>query len=102
MLRERRGDLGARRVPAGDADRLADELASALEDAVGALADVLDSHAREPLVAHRIRDREHAVLAALWAEAEEDEVLPVERRVVEGRRNARVAEEGVRVCLRVE
>src|SRR6185295_13986535 len=45
-------NLFARQVLAGDAYRLADELASLLQDSVGALADVLDGDARELPVSH--------------------------------------------------
>src|SRR5262249_16983621 len=74
--REGGGDLRAGWVLAGDSDSLADQLAATLEDPVGAFADILDGDARELLVAHRVG---YAVLAALRAEAEEDEVLPVKR-----------------------
>jgi hypothetical protein len=44
---QRRGHLAAREMVAGDADGLADELAAALEDAVGASADILGGDARQ-------------------------------------------------------
>src|SRR5262249_12951553 len=77
--REGDGNLRAGGMLARDSDGLADELAAAFEDPVGAFADVLDGDARELLVAHRVADGQHAVLAALRAEAEENEVLPIER-----------------------
>ena len=46
-LGERGGHLRAGQMLAGDADGLADELAAVLEDAVGALADVLGGDARQ-------------------------------------------------------
>jgi hypothetical protein len=48
--------VSAAAICAGNADRLANELAAPLEDAVGAAADVLGGDTRELLVAHGQRD----------------------------------------------
>src|SRR5262249_3475519 len=79
--RSRAGGVAPRaaRSLAWHCDSLAAHPADTLEDPVGAFADILDGDARELLLAHRVGDGQYAVLAALRAEAEEDEVLPVKR-----------------------
>ena len=71
-----------------------------LEDAVGDLADVFGRDAGHLRGAHRERPRELAVVALLRGEAEHVEVVPVERRDEERRRQA--AEQRVRFGLGVE
>ena len=71
------------------------------EDAERALADVLGSHAGQPLVGHRQRERQHAVRPLLRAHAEMDQVVPVERGVEQGRRHLR-REERVGLALGIE
>ncbi len=71
------------------------------EDAAGALADVLGGDAGQPLVRHRQREREHAVRPLLRSHAEVDQVVPVERRVQQRRRDFR-REQRVRLALGIE
>ena len=53
--------LRARQMFAGQADRLANELASSFENIVKALTNILGRDAGELLVAHRQSDRQLAV-----------------------------------------
>src|SRR6267378_1165841 len=70
--------LCAGQVVAGDPNGHADEFAALLENAVRALADVLDRDARQLLVAHGKSDGQLSIRASLGAAAEVNEVVPIE------------------------
>ena len=99
-LRELLAHVRERDVFAGDGDGLADVLRAGLEDAVGRLADVVLGDARQLGVAHRERPAVDALVVLLRREAEEVEVVPVERHHEERGRQAGEVRVGFR--LRVE
>jgi hypothetical protein len=98
-LTQRNRHLFASEVLPSDADGLADEPWTLLEDAVSAAANVLRGDPRQLLLAHRKREHEFPVGRTLRPHAEVDQVLPIKRGEQERRRHVEVREEPVRFSL---
>jgi len=85
-----------------NADGLTDKLPALLEDAVGALSDVLCGDAWKFLFAHGHGDRQLAVRAFLGAHAEIDKILPVERGKQECGRHGKFGEHLISLALGIQ